>query len=223
MTIGETVLVQVYATVLVGILIFMTVQRLFEWRERFEEKSSRLIQLRENAIKDKEALQDELDRHEKSWKGTIELSPSFSTNPDYTKPYEDEMKRLQGLIRMKDDEINRRIDDLYSLTGKYRENRDLYKSLRTRERNLNTVMIILLVASIIIILVGSVIDIQPLTSVISIISVIIFSVGIILLIFRVYLHGQEIEEEEHQVKEGEVERGEGDNNNTTNARTSTKV
>jgi hypothetical protein len=49
MTIDDSVLIQVYATVLTGVLIFMTVQRLFEWKERFEEKSSRLIQLGENA------------------------------------------------------------------------------------------------------------------------------------------------------------------------------
>jgi ammonia channel protein AmtB len=53
MDIYGTVLIQVYATVLTGVLFFMTVQRLFEWRERFEEKSSRLIQLREKIMEEK--------------------------------------------------------------------------------------------------------------------------------------------------------------------------
>jgi hypothetical protein len=58
MIIEDTVLIQVYATVLAGILIFMTVQRLFEWKERFEEKSSKLLQLRGNAITERETHQE---------------------------------------------------------------------------------------------------------------------------------------------------------------------
>lgn len=50
MIIDDPLLIQVYSTVLAGILIFFTIQRHFEYTEEFERASSRLLKQRENAI-----------------------------------------------------------------------------------------------------------------------------------------------------------------------------
>src|ERR687892_512721 len=101
----DSVLIQVYSTVLAGVLIFMTVQRLFEWKELFEEKSSKLLQLRGNAITERETYQEELDRLKRSRRRNLELDRELYESSEMTKQFEDAKKRLEGQIRMKDDEF----------------------------------------------------------------------------------------------------------------------
>ena len=147
----DSVLIQVYSTVLAGVLIFMTVQRLFEWKELFEEKSSKLLQLRGNAITERETYQEELDRLKRSRRRNLELDRELYESSEMTKQFEDAKKRLEGQIRMKDDEFRRLRDDLYSLTGKYSKRREKHTDIKKGERFLNVAMIIL---TIIVVLVG---------------------------------------------------------------------
>jgi hypothetical protein len=148
----DSVLIQVYSTVLAGVLIFMTVQRLFEWKELFEEKSSKLLQLRGNAITERETYQEELDRLKRSRRRNLELDRVLCES--LTKQFEDAKKRLEGQIRLKDDEFRRVRDDLYSLTGKYSKRREKHTGIKKGERFLNVAMIILMVTAIIVVLVG---------------------------------------------------------------------
>jgi Rieske Fe-S protein len=113
MIIDETDLIQAYATVIAGVLIFMTVQRLFEWKEQFDEKSSRLLQLREKAIQDKEAFREQLKLLEANRrKGLVEDREVYE-DPNVVKGYKDQKRHLEGQIRMWDDKIDRTNKLLY--------------------------------------------------------------------------------------------------------------
>jgi hydrogenase-4 membrane subunit HyfE len=81
---------------------------------------------------------------------------------------------------------------------KYRKRRSQYINLKTDEGILATVMVLLIVASIVALLVGSIIELHPslpegMPATARIISVVLFTIGIILLISKVYLHGKEID------------------------------
>jgi hypothetical protein len=113
MIIDETDLIQAYATVIAGVLIFMTMQRLFEWKERFDEKSSRLLQLREKVIQDKEAFREQLKLLEANRrKGLVEDREVYE-DPNVVKGYKDQKRHLEGQIRMWDDKIDRTNKLLY--------------------------------------------------------------------------------------------------------------
>jgi hypothetical protein len=87
---------------------------------------------------------------------------------------------------MKYAEIRRIKDDIKSLGESYSERHGQHIRMKELERFLNVVMVTLMVISIIAIQV-----IMPPYG--GIVSIIIFSTGIIILIGRVYLHGQEVD------------------------------
>lgn len=201
MIIDDTILIQVYATVLAGILIFFTIQRHFGWKEVFEEKSRKLRQLRDDARAEGIAYREELLRLEASRERNIRENPSHHTLPDVTTEFENEKKHLMGRIRMKEDDFERLNNNLNSLAKKYLDRRGRYFSLKTDEGILTVGMTMLIVASIIVLLVGSIIEHHPSLSgemppYAIIISVILFSIGIALLIGKVYLHGKDIDDDE---------------------------
>jgi hypothetical protein len=81
---------------------------------------------------------------------------------------------------------------------KYRKRRSQYINLKTDEGIVVLAMIVFMVSSIIALLVGSITELYPslpdgLPPSARIISVVLFSIGIILLIGKVYLHGKEID------------------------------
>ena len=186
MNIDSSVLIQVYSTVLAGVLIFMTVQRLFEWKERFEEKSFRLLQLRENALRDREEHEDDLNRLEVTRREGLVSDRELYEQPNVIKGYQDAKKRFEGLIRMKDNDINRITTDINSLGVKYAKVREQHARIKELERFLNVVIVALIVISIIVVL----LVMPPYGGIISIIT---FSVGVIILIMRVLLHGEEVD------------------------------
>lgn len=198
MIIDDTLLIQVYATVLVGVLIFLTVQRHFEYTEDFQVESRRLRRQRENAIEEIQAYKDGLRRLIASREKNADLAPSYYNRPDVKAEFESEKKRLERLIKEKGDEFVRLNKELYSRAMKYRKRRSQYINLKTDEGIVVLAMIVFMVSSIIALLVGSIIELYPslpdgLPPSTRIISVVLFSIGIILLIGKVYLHGKEID------------------------------
>ncbi|MGH9953314.1 MAG: hypothetical protein ACRD5J_16980 [Nitrososphaeraceae archaeon] len=197
MIIDDTLLIQVYSTVLAGILIFFTIQRHFEYTEEFERASSRLLKQRENAIEEIRVYKDALRRLTASRDKNVELAPSYYNRPDVKAEFESEKNRLERLINKKGDEFVSLNKNLYSRAMKYRKRHSQYISLKTDEGILAAVMVLLVVASIVVLLVGSIIELYPLPEGMPpsarIISVVLFSIGIILLIGKVYLHGKEID------------------------------
>lgn len=80
---------------------------------------------------------------------------------------------------------------------KYRKRRSQYITLKTDEGTIALAMILLMVSSIVVLLVGSIVELHPVYDKMyptaRIISVVLFSIGIILLVVKVYLHGIDID------------------------------
>jgi hypothetical protein len=188
--IDDTVLIQVYATVLVGILIFFTIQRHFEYGSDFTKKSGRLLKQRENVLKEKSAYEDDLKRLKDERDKNVKAAPDRFKVEDY----EPRIKSLERLIDEKGKELTTTQDEMYSRAEKYRKRRNQYISLKTEEGIVALNMIVFMVASIIALLFGATFGGYPGVSTIAIvISVVLFSIGIILLVLKVYLHGIEID------------------------------
>lgn len=112
---------------------------------------------------------------------------SFETERDY----------IHEEIKMIDAEIEPITQDLSSLAIKYKQTLGRYTDLTFEEGFITIAMIAMIVASIIAILTTSIIDLHPspdiFPSIAQVFSVVLFSIGIILLVWRVYLHGRDIE------------------------------
>lgn len=188
--IDDTVLIQVYATVLVGILIFFTIQRHFEYESDFTKKSGQLLKQRENVLKEKSAYEDDLKRLKDERDKNVKAAPDRFKVEDY----EPRIKSLENLIDEKGTELTTTQDEMYSRAERYRKRRNQYISLKTEEGIVALIMIVFMVASIIALLFGATFGGYPGVSPIAIvISVVLFSIGILLLILKVYLHGIEID------------------------------
>jgi hypothetical protein len=183
MTIDGTVLIQVYATVLTGVLIFMTVQRLFEGKDDYELESSRLNKQKKYVEVDKQTAKNEL----KTLETHLErLDDDRFLNKqqieEIKKQFESKMQIWKAVIEdksLKIAEVNAKIE---LLDNSYKRRSDYHRSIKETERFLNVVMVGLMGLSIIVVLV----DYERT------ISVIFFSIGIILLIVRVCFHGEEV-------------------------------
>lgn len=114
----------------------------------------------------------------------IQIKVMFETERDY----------IHEEIKMIDAEIEPITQDLSSL--KYKQTLGRYTDLSTEEGFITIAMIAMIVASIIAILAAS-IDLHPLLDIfppiVQVFSVVLFSIGIILPVWRVYLHGRDIE------------------------------
>jgi predicted RNase H-like nuclease (RuvC/YqgF family) len=168
MTIDDPVLIQVYATVLTGVLIFMTVQRLFE------SESKRLSHEKKDAEEDEEKYKNEL--------GVVENHLQRNKDPDIIKMLEDQRKEWKSIIDLTETRIKNIITRIRLNDLRYKKKNIEHRSIKETERFLNVVMVALMGLSIIVVLVGYE----------KIISVIFFSIGIILLIVRVCFHGEEV-------------------------------
>jgi lipopolysaccharide export LptBFGC system permease protein LptF len=183
MTIDGTVLIQVYATVLTGVLIFMTVQRLFEGKDDYELESSRLNKQKKYVEVDKQTAKNEL----KTLETHLErLDDDRFLNKqqieEIKKQIESKMQIWKAVIEdksLKIAEVNAKIE---LLDNSYKRRSDYHRSIKETERFLNVVMVGLMGLSIIVVLV----DYERT------ISVIFFSISIILLIVRVCFHGEEV-------------------------------
>lgn len=197
MIIDDTLLIQVYSTVLVGVLIFFTIQRHFQYHDDFKTESRRLLKDRTVAYTEMEIYQDELRRLENSRAKNVRDAPERFNHPDSKKEYESEKNRLKCLVKERGKDAEAATKEMHSRAMIYRKRRNQYMSLRTDEGIVALAMIILMVTSIIVLLIGSVIEINPFHNKIPptarIISVVLFSIAIILLIVKVYLHGKDID------------------------------
>lgn len=115
----------------------------------------------------------------------IQIKVMFETERDY----------IHEEIKMIDAEIEPITQDLSSL--KYKQTLGRYTDLSTEEGFITIAMIAMIVASIMAILAASIIDLHPLLDIfppiVQVFSVVLFSIGIILPVWRVYLHGRDIE------------------------------
>ena len=140
MTIDEPVLIQVYATVLTGIFIFMTVQRLFEGKGDYEKESKRLNQEKEDAEKDKETNTRALTALHTSW--------TRYQNPK-KEEYKNQTQKLKTRIKAQDVVIEKINTQISSLDNRYNRKITQYRSIKIKERRLNIVMVSFIVSAII--------------------------------------------------------------------------
>jgi magnesium-transporting ATPase (P-type) len=189
MIIDDGVLTQAYATVLAGAVIFLTLQRRFEYEEVYEVKSNKFRLQRDNLREEIKNYGGRLNSLLKSRDKNLQAAYDRFIQPEYSEPFEAEKNSLEGLISMKNHELTMTQTNWDSLTRKYLKRRQRYHRLKSGERFFDVIMLVFMAAAIVIVLVG----IYPPYE--KAISIIVFSIGIIALIGRVYLYSEELSEE----------------------------
>lgn len=156
----------------------MTVQRLFEGKDDYEKESNQLNNQKMGVETSKKAWQDAIavveGHREKMKRGFIRV--------DY-KAVDAQKKYYEGLVKVEDANIEKINIQIASLDNKYNRRNSQYRRIKNEERYLNIAMVGFLVFAIILVLVPSFG---------SGLSFVLFSISILLLIWRVALHGQEV-------------------------------
>lgn len=185
--IDDGVLVQVYSTVLVGVLIFLTLERRFEGEEVGDKAKNlekeikhqqRVLDFhkvdRENVIRDKECKRD-----------------SDIVRPEY---FDNRIKTIDMESQQDTEKMNTLQSELDKMKEKHSQEIEEYNDKTTQENIITMTMIVFLVSSIISLLIGYVFAARMppeiLTPVTRIISFGLFSIAMILLVGRVYLHNK---------------------------------
>jgi hypothetical protein len=75
--IDNNILIQAFTTVLAGILIFVTLERHFIWKELFNENSEKMRRNREEVIEERLALEDKLHKHYLERRKNVGFKPSI--------------------------------------------------------------------------------------------------------------------------------------------------
>jgi hypothetical protein len=173
----DKALIQPFATVLTGILIFLTIERSYKWRVSIEERIATYVDLAKKASQSVINAYDVISELEVERKRIIER-------------YNSEEQRAQ-----RQDEINIRIKEQQLIVAKSKKEYDIFTkavdSLTTkRERHqiINKLQHGILIAMMSLIS-GSVILMIFLPH--TLISSLMFSAGVVLLIVRVWMHNIE--------------------------------
>jgi len=175
--IDDIILIQPFATVLTGILIFVTLERGFKWQVSIEERIANYVDLAKKASESVINAYDVISELEVERKRIIET-------------YKSEAQRAQ-----RQDEINIRIKEQQLIMAKSKKDYDTFSkavdSLITKHEQHQTISNIqhgILIAMISLIS-GSVILMIFLPQ--TLISSLMFSAGVILLIVRVWMQNLE--------------------------------
>lgn len=182
--IDDNNLIQAAATVLAGVLIFLTFERHFEQSTEYQRKLDRLLDKRNDAIKEQDALRSQIKRITVERNKNIELSPSYGEDPVTRQQFENQIHRLNGQILKFNDEIQRLSQNMYSLTREHNQVRNRYTNLKTREGKVTLTMILFLSCSVIVMLFNIDPYVRPIASLMLI-------AGLALLTIRVYMHGRD--------------------------------
>jgi hypothetical protein len=187
--IDDSSLIQVFATVLIGVLIFLTLERRFERKEDYIKKFDKLNEERDSLFKELSELQDERLRVKSEHSKNVEFNPMYRGDPIHVTKFKRTMNDLNGKIAEKCDKIKTTAININSLNRKYEQTLNQYSNLRTKEGLVTFFMVVTLSASIIGLLPLAFFEFFDM----KLISTLLFSVAVGLLIARVYLHGRNLD------------------------------
>jgi hypothetical protein len=185
--IDDGVLVQVYSTVLVGVLIFLTLERRFEGEEGDNKAKNMMKKITKQRryllylMADREHVKQEKDYNRDS---TI-------VKQDY---YDNRIKKIDKDLEQEQAKMKTLQSEFGKMSEEYSQEIQEYIDKTTQEGIITLTMIVFLVTSIISLLIGSIFD-RPhipdiLTPLARIASFVLFSIAIVLLVSRVYLHSK---------------------------------
>ena len=184
--IDDGVLVQVYSTVLVGVLIFLTLERQFEGEE-VGDKAKNLEKEIKNQQRHLDFLKEDRENviREKEYKHDSDIVPQ-----NY---FDNRIKNIDKEFQQETDKMETLQSELKEIKEKHSAEIEEYNDKKTQEGIITLTMIVFLVSSIISLLIGSIFAPRMpdiLTPLARIASFVFFSIAIILLVSRVYLHSK---------------------------------
>jgi hypothetical protein len=180
---------------LVGVLIFLTLERKFEEKEYISKRRS--LRTKYSALSHEVILHKEKLKILKSDLYAKEQSKAHGASTvtdEDIKQIQEQIHETEKIINKKGSEYERLIGYANSLTKKHLQKYDQYMKIRSIEGFVTISMISLLLASIIVLLLYP----YPLWIYGSPVSSWLFSAGLVFLLVRIILHGRDPEQKENK-------------------------
>ena len=180
---------------MVGVLIFLTLERKFEEKEYISKRRS--LRTKYSALSHEVILHKEKLKILKSDLYAKEQSKAHGASTvtdEDIKQIQEQIHETEKIINKKGSEYERLIGYANSLTKKHLQKYDQYMKIRSIEGFVTISMISLLLASIIVLLLYP----YPLWIYGSPVSSWLFSAGLVFLLVRIILHGRDPEQKENK-------------------------